>query len=163
MTFYLSVFTPLLAMVKVGALIFGRLYIVKQEPKEIECNFTKDTLYVVGQMGLIYVALFAAQLIITAEAVRITVYEGAIAAEIFETVKQTTCRSILTCCHKTPENNIFAIDDDKAGAKTFDDSEAVLNQSTSPLKGKSLELSATKDKGGRRKALGVNPLNHDAS
>lgn len=29
MSFYLSIFTPLLAMCKLGALLFGRLYIVK--------------------------------------------------------------------------------------------------------------------------------------
>lgn len=82
----------------------------------IACNFDKDTLYAVEMMGLLYVGLFAGQLIITAEAVRITVYEGAIAAEIFEFTKQTTCRSILTCCRKAPLKNIFAIEEDPKAA-----------------------------------------------
>ena len=56
MTYYLSVFTPLLALIKVGALCFGRLYIVKQlDPPMIACNFKLDTLYAVDMMGLVYV------------------------------------------------------------------------------------------------------------
>ena len=151
MTYYLSVFTPLLALIKVGALCFGRLYIVKQlDPPMIACNFNLDTLYAVDMMGLVYVGLFAAQLIITSEAVRITCYEGAIHAEIFP-IKQTTCRSILTCCHKTPDHNIFAIEEENKPADNEND------LTTSPLK-KELEMSSTKKKG--KKGL-TTPDAHD--
>lgn len=62
MTFYLSVFTPLLAMIKLGALLFGRMFIVKAiEKPMIACNVaTADQIYAVDMMGLLYVGLFAA-------------------------------------------------------------------------------------------------------
>jgi len=60
MSFYLGIFTPLLAMIKLGLLLFGRLFIVKQLDKPLlACNFYEDTLYAIDQMGLLYFGLFA--------------------------------------------------------------------------------------------------------
>ena len=49
----------MLAIVKLGLLLFGRLYLVKQVEPILACNYYKDTLFAVGIMGLVYLAMFA--------------------------------------------------------------------------------------------------------
>lgn len=48
MSFYMSIFTPLLAINKLGLLLFGRLFIVKQKENPLlACNVDHDTLYAI--------------------------------------------------------------------------------------------------------------------
>ena len=61
---------------------------------------------------------------------RIVAYEGAIAAGIFENLKQTSCRSFLTCCGKIPDKNIWIVpDEDEEG----DGADEEANQTQLPL------------------------------
>ena len=84
MIYYMTLLTPVLAMFKFALFMVGRLYI--SEYKYLKCNFYKDTFYVVDDNGLFYLALFAAQYILTAELLHIVLYEGGIEAGIFKNV-----------------------------------------------------------------------------
>ena len=66
-------------------------------------------------------------------------------------MKQTTCRSVLTCCSKTPEKNIFAIEDPKDALDADDEGNMSMQ---SPLK--KIEMSS-KRKGGN----GSSPMKNE--
>lgn len=74
MSFYATIFTFLLVVNKLGLLFFGRMYINEfklgadgVDNQILKCKNSGDQFYIVDMMGLIYVALTALQLILTAE------------------------------------------------------------------------------------------------
>ena len=79
---------------------------------------------------------------------RVAVYEGAIQAEIFYKgevpVKQTTCRSLLTCCRNTPVNVFVMGSQDKAN------DESGLEMVTPEMKDEA-----------KRRGLGTSPMAHE--
>ena len=104
-------FTPLLLIFKLGLLLGSRLYV--SESNWLYCNFNGQILYFTDVFGLAYVATFAFQLILAAEQVRVTPYEGALGSKIFgDKITSTFCASLITCCGKIPDyENAFDIED----------------------------------------------------
>ena len=101
MSYYNAIFSTFQLLIKAGILVWGRLFVAKGDI--LKCNVWNDTLYFTDTMGLYYIGLFALQFIVGAESLRIIVYEGAIESEIFAGVKNTFCRSALTCCSHRPQ------------------------------------------------------------
>ena len=94
---------------------------------------------------------FALQLILTAEALRVIVYEGALKSDTFEGLRKTFCLSVLTCCREVP-NNVFSADGE------IPTPQADLNNSQSGRKKggnvSNLELSNTKVNKSSHRMLG---------
>jgi len=80
---------------------------------------------------------------------RVAVYEGAISAQIFYKgevpVKQTTCRSLLTCCRNTPVNVFLVGAPDKGG-----NDESGVEMVTPEMKDEA-----------KRRGLGTSPMAHE--
>jgi len=76
MSFYAAIFSALIGAIKIGIMVFGRMIIVTDQI--LKCNVDKDQLYFNDEMGLYYFALFALQLLLGGEHMRVAVYEGAI-------------------------------------------------------------------------------------
>ena len=79
----------------------------------MKCDYTGWILYFTDELGLAFIAAFAFQLILSAEMVRVTPYEGALGSKIFgEKPSSTLCASIMTCCAKVPDYSNFQITDE---------------------------------------------------
>lgn len=91
----------------------SRLYV--SSSTLLYCNYDQTIVYFTEELGLAFVATFAFQLILAAEQVRVTPYEGALSSGIFgQKPTSTFCASLITCCAKTPVYNFEIVDEGEA-------------------------------------------------
>ena len=85
MSYFAYIFVPILLILKLGITLGNRMYVAPLEgdKKILFCNVDYTIVYFKNEMGLAYLAIFALQLIIGAEQLRVTIYEGALGAKIF--------------------------------------------------------------------------------
>ena len=76
MAYYAVVFTPLHILLKMGLLIMNILYLSQPDNGILLCSVDGDIVYFTEMIGLGYIGIFAFQLLLTAEQLRIVTYEG---------------------------------------------------------------------------------------
>ena len=79
MTYYMTVMTSILAVLKLSIVILDNVLRSNHEGSPMfACNINEDTIYLVDETGFFYLAISALQFLVTADMIRISIYESTI-------------------------------------------------------------------------------------